>query len=84
LAYAIVAHCFTCSKQAQALLVQQSPVDDPVGIDNAAQIYRAAGHPKSFISLDTADQMLSNPTDADYAGSITGWRLPIAAWCTAP
>ena len=58
----------------RALLVLHSPVDDTVGIDNAAQIYRAARHPKSFISLDTADHMLSNPTDADYAGSvIAGW-----------
>jgi putative redox protein len=58
----------------RALLVLHSPVDDVVDIDNAAQIYRAARHPKSFISLDTADHMLSSPADADYAGSvIAGW-----------
>ena len=58
----------------RALLVLHSPVDNMVGIDNAAQIYQAARHPKSFISLDTADHMLSSPVDADYAGSvIAGW-----------
>ncbi len=58
----------------RALLVLHSPVDEVVGIDNAAQIYQAARHPKSFISLDTADHMLSHPADAAYAGSvIAGW-----------
>ena len=41
---------------------------------NAAQIYRAARHPKSFISLDSADHMLGQPADAEYAGSV------IAEW----
>lgn len=58
----------------RALLVLHSPVDEVVGIDNAAQIYRAARHPKSFISLDTADHMLGQPADAEYAGSV------IAEW----
>jgi putative redox protein len=58
----------------RALLVLHSPVDEVVGIDNAAQIYQAARHPKSFISLDTADHMLGRPADAEYAGSvIAGW-----------
>ena len=57
-----------------ALLVLHSPVDKVVGIDNAAQIYRAAKHPKSFLGLDTADHLLSNEDDARYAGSM------IAAW----
>jgi len=58
----------------RALLVLHSPVDEVVGIDNAAQIYQAARHPKSFISLDTADHMLGQPADAEYAGSvIAGW-----------
>ena len=56
----------------RALLVLHSPVDKMVGIDNAAQIYQAARHPKSFISLDTADHMLGQPADAEYAGSIIG------------
>ena len=58
----------------RALLVLHSPVDEVVGIDNAAQIYRAARHPKSFISLDTADHMLGRPADAAYVGSV------IAEW----
>ena len=58
----------------RALLVLHSPVDEVVGIDNAATIYKAAKHPKSFISLDTADHMLSHPVDAEYAGSV------IAEW----
>jgi hypothetical protein len=58
----------------RALLVLHSPVDKVVGIDNAAQIYQAARHPKSFISLDTADHMLGRPADAAYAGSV------IAEW----
>ena len=61
-------------KLKRALLVLHSPVDEVVGIDNAAQIYRAARHPKSFISLDTADHMLGQPADAEYAGSV------IAEW----
>ena len=58
----------------RALLVMHSPLDDVVGIENAAQIFRAARHPKSFISLDTADHMLSRSADADYAGEM------IAIW----
>ena len=58
----------------RALLVLHSPVDEVVGIDNAAQIYKAARHPKSFISLDTADHMLGRPADAEYAGNV------IAEW----
>jgi uncharacterized OsmC-like protein/fermentation-respiration switch protein FrsA (DUF1100 family) len=58
----------------RALLVLHSPVDEVVSIDNAAQIFRAARHPKSFISLDTADHMLNRSVDAEYAGGvIAGW-----------
>jgi putative redox protein len=61
-------------KLKRALLILHSPVDEVVDIDNAAQIYKAARHPKSFISLDTADHMLGRPADAEYAGSvIAGW-----------
>ena len=58
----------------RALLVLHSPIDETVGIENAAQIFQAARHPKSFVSLDTADHLLSNPEDSLYAGSV------IAAW----
>jgi putative redox protein len=58
----------------RALLVLHSPIDETVGIENAAQIFQAARHPKSFISLDTADHLLTNAEDSLYAGSV------IAAW----
>ncbi len=57
-----------------ALLVLHSPRDKVVGIDNAADIYQAAMHPKSFISLDPADHLLSRREDSLYAGDM------IAAW----
>ena len=54
----------------KAYLFMHSPQDKTVGIDNAARLYAAAKHPKSFISLDGADHLLSNPEDASYAGQI--------------
>ncbi len=57
-----------------ALLVMHSPHDQVVGIENAAAIYRNAAHPKSFISLDSADHLLSDPDDSRYAAGI------IAIW----
>ncbi len=56
------------------ILILHSPQDTVVEIDNAAQIYHASHHPKSFVTLDGADHMLSNKTDAAYAGSL------IASW----
>jgi putative redox protein len=56
------------------LLIFHSPVDQTVGIDNAAHIYKLAKHPKSFISLDDADHLLTNEEDAKYVGSVA------AAW----
>lgn len=58
----------------KALLVMHSPVDDTVGIDNATRIFAAAKHPKSFVSLDHADHLLTKPADALYAADV------IAAW----
>jgi len=55
-----------------ALLLLHSPVDEVVGIDNAEKIYRAARHPKSYISLDGADHLLSSKEDARYAGRVIG------------
>lgn len=52
------------------IMVLHSPQDTVVEIDNAAQIYHAAFHPKSFVSLDGADHMLTNKGDATYAGDI--------------
>ena len=60
----------------KALLVLQSPVDDTVGIDNATRIFVSAKHPKSFVSLDHADHLLTKPADALYAAEM------IAAWAS--
>jgi putative redox protein len=56
------------------LLVLHSPQDKIVEIENAKLIYESAHHPKSFISLDGADHLLSDPKDAIYAGMV------IASW----
>lgn len=56
------------------LLIMHSPQDDTVDVSNAEKIYTSAMHPKSFISLDGADHLLSNSEDAQYAGEV------IAAW----
>ncbi len=58
----------------KALLILHSPQDKIVGISNAREIYEAAMHPKSFVTLDGADHLLSNKEDSHYAGSI------IASW----
>lgn len=56
------------------LLVMHSPVDDIVDISNAQQLFHQAFHPKSFVSLDQADHLLTNDTDSRYVGSvIAGW-----------
>ncbi|MEM7438752.1 MAG: alpha/beta fold hydrolase [Pseudomonadota bacterium] len=58
----------------RALLVLHSPIDETVGIDNAAEIFGAAKHPKSFVTLDNADHLLSRSEDAEYAADvIAGW-----------
>lgn len=54
------------------LLIFHSPIDDTVGIENAAHIYKLAKHPKSFISLDDADHLLTNADDALYVGRVAG------------
>jgi pimeloyl-ACP methyl ester carboxylesterase len=58
------------------LLILHAPKDDTVGIDNASRIFLAARHPKSFISLDDADHLLTREQDTRYAGDI------IAAWAS--
>lgn len=60
----------------RALLIFHSPVDNIVPIDEAAKIYQAAKHPKSFISLDQADHLLTNRDDAEYVGTT------LAAWAS--
>ena len=58
----------------RALLVLHSPADAVVAVDEAQKIFVAAKHPKSFVSLDDADHLLSDTRDSGYAGSV------IAAW----
>ncbi len=56
------------------LLIMHSPQDGTVGIKNAEEIYLAAHHPKSFVSLDGADHLLMNKKDSLYVGQvIAGW-----------
>jgi len=58
----------------RALLVMHAPLDNVVSIDNASAIFGAAHHPKSFVSLDRADHLLSRPADGDYVAAV------LAAW----
>lgn len=60
----------------KALLVLHAPRDETVGIDNATRVFVAAKHPKSFVSLDSADHLLTDPADAAYAAGV------IAAWAS--
>lgn len=57
-----------------ALLILHAPRDMMVGVENATALFLAAKHPKSFVSLDDADHLLTDPADADYAAGV------IAAW----
>ncbi|SER01504.1 putative redox protein [Amphritea atlantica] len=54
----------------KALLVMHAPLDTVVGLDNAARIFQMAKHPKSFVTLDSADHLLSEKKDADYAAEL--------------
>jgi uncharacterized OsmC-like protein/alpha/beta superfamily hydrolase len=60
----------------KALLVCHAPRDEYVGIENATRIFAAARHPKSFLSLDSADHLLQKRTDAIYLADV------IAAWAS--
>ena len=60
----------------KALLIIHSPQDNIVSIDHAEELYRSAWHPKSFVSLDGADHMLSDRKDSEYTGNL------IAAWAS--
>lgn len=56
------------------LLVLHSPADETVPVEQASHLFRAAKHPKSFVSLDRADHLLHRPSDARYVAEL------IAAW----
>lgn len=60
----------------KALLIMHAPLDDVVEIDNASALFMAAKHPKSFVSLDTADHLLSREADSKYAGRV------LATWAS--
>lgn len=56
----------------KAILVMHSPVDNTVSIDHASEIFLAAKHPKSFVTLDNADHLLMKRDDAEYAAQVIG------------
>ena len=58
----------------RALLIMHAPQDNFVSIDSAAELFLAARHPKSFVSLDRADHLLTDPHDSRYVGNV------IASW----
>jgi putative redox protein len=60
----------------KALLIMHAPLDAIVEVDNASALFSAAKHPKSFVSLDTADHLLSRNEDSAYAGHL------LAAWAS--
>ncbi|MBT8088295.1 MAG: alpha/beta fold hydrolase [Gammaproteobacteria bacterium] len=60
----------------KALLIMHAPLDKIVDIDNASRLFVAAKHPKSFVSLDDADHLLSHELDSRYAGRV------LAAWAS--
>ncbi|MBS0422912.1 MAG: alpha/beta fold hydrolase [Proteobacteria bacterium] len=71
--YNSVAHIGALRK---ALLIFHSPLDEIVSIDEAGRIFTAAKHPKSFVSLDHADHLLSNPHDSRYVAEV------LSAWAS--
>jgi fermentation-respiration switch protein FrsA (DUF1100 family) len=61
----------------RALLVMHSPTDNTVGIANASEIFRAARHPRSFVSLEGADHLLTGRNQAKRAARIiSAWADP--------
>jgi alpha/beta superfamily hydrolase len=66
----------TLSHLNKALLIMHAPGDTQVSINEAEKIYQDARHPKSFISLDNADHLLTRKADADYAANV------ISAWAS--
>jgi len=72
----------------KALMVMHSPIDDTVSVDEAGKIFADALHPKSFVSLDDADHLLSRKGDSQYAAQVlASWAMryiePLAVEQTA-
>ena len=67
----------------KAVMILHAPLDETVELDNASELFAAAKHPKSFVSLDKADHLLSHEADSRYAGEVIGaWAaryLPAAS-----
>lgn len=69
----------------KSVLILHSPQDATVGIENAAELYTAAHHPKSFISLDGADHLLNREADSLYVGDmIASWARRYLPYHEAP
>jgi putative redox protein len=66
----------TIKKLRKPILVMHSPIDEIVGINNAHEIYHNAKHPKSFVSLDSADHLLTKKEDSIYVGDM------VASWAS--
>ncbi|MGB3167190.1 MAG: bifunctional alpha/beta hydrolase/OsmC family protein, partial [Alteraurantiacibacter sp.] len=67
------------------LLVMHAPRDETVALDNASHIFLAARHPKSFLSLDGADHLLSDPAKAAFAADMIGaWAGPMLSDMAEP
>ncbi len=62
------------SQLKRPLMIFQSPIDTIVRIDNAEKIFKSARHPKSFVSLGSADHLVSEPEDAQFLGHV------LSAW----
>ncbi|MCH7788501.1 MAG: OsmC family protein [Acidobacteria bacterium] len=61
-----------------SLLFLHSPIDNVVSVEHAARLFSAARHPKSFVALDNADHLLTDPSDATYVGQMIGaWARPL-------
>ena len=58
------------------LMLLHAPTDALVGVENAGELFQAAHHPKSFVSLDGADHLLTGEPDAQFAARM------IAAWAS--
>lgn len=58
------------SRSKKSYLIMHSPLDNTVGIDHASKIYNSLKHPKSFISLNDADHLITREKDAKYIGNL--------------